>query len=441
MGHLWWYLCKQCAGRARARPDSVEVVIDEDFAGQLMNGPRGRRLLSALVGETVAATDDEPWVLPAWHHDDPEPLGQRLLEQLRQRLGRAVAAVDLDSVAARGDPWELLPALADAVGSARYWQHPDSEDQALSDPAVAEQLHPVAQAVAGSGAAAWWTQPVDLGTQLHLSWLFEGRDRYEPIATAGLGAVTSRAAAALRGWREEAAADEERCRVERPRSVGANWGGTWWSSPPQLSELLLSTPVLPATGGVRPGIDRVAGREVDGGRWGLPVGMSLVEDDLGVEEVHARAVRLRPGVRVFEVHRAQDWCDLVASHPRSVTFSRRHDWWRATGWEGAWALPDWSSVAREWDGVHLSVAGYLTVSGRLLQTTVSGTLVGQDVEGIAPGVARTLLAGWSPGQTYWLTDVMEEVGDPVPWSSSGDDYPWCWTPGSGAITTTGQGSG
>lgn len=156
----------------------------------------------------------------------------------------------------------------------------------------------------------------------------------------------------------------------------------------------------------------------------------MVEDDVGIEEVHARALRLREGVRVYEVHDAAAWCDLVAAHPRSVTFSRRHDWWRATGWDGAWVLPDWASVAQAWDGVHVSVRGYLAVSGRLLATTVGREVVGADVEGVRSGAARTLLAGWSPGQTYWLTDVVAEVGDPVLWCSRDDDYPLRWTPRS-----------
>jgi hypothetical protein len=364
-------------------PGRVEVVITDDLAGQLLRGPRGRRLLSAVVGEATEGT--EPWIWPAWGHDDGAPLDD-VLEELQRRLGRAVAAVDLDAVSARRDPRDLWSPLADAVCSARYWQHPDVEDRALAEEAVASLLRPVAQAVAASEAASWWSQPVDLDAQQQLSWLYEGRDPYVPVVAGQQGEALAR-------WREEAAADEERCRVERPKDVGANWTGTWWSSPPQLPELLVTTPVLPGE---------------------LPVGMTMLEDDLGLEEVLARPVRLRAGLRVHEIHDAQAWCDLVAAHPRSVTFSRRHDWWRSTGWDGAWALPDWASVATAWDGVHLSGRGYLAVSGRLLETS-------------APGAARTLLAGWSPVQTHWLTDVVEEVGEPVRWVSREDDHPLRWS--------------
>ncbi|WP_432572295.1 hypothetical protein [Kineococcus sp. SYSU DK005] len=439
----------------------------EELAQALLVGPRGRRLLSALVHEATRAGGAEPWTWPAWGQDDLAPLSESLLQRLRQRLGQAVAAMDLGALAAREDPRQLLTALADAVCSARYWQEPDTEDQALADAGVARQLRPLARAVATSAAAACWSQPVDLSAQQHLSWLCEGRDRYQLIVPGAEGAASSQsvASAALGRWREEAAAEEERCRLERPRDAGANWSGTWWSSPPRLPELLLSTPVLPATAGTGgPAAGAGAGScaggscagdcaagdsfevgKLDSRRQVLPVGMTLLEDEPGIEEVHARAVRLRQGVRVYEVHDAQAWCELVAAHPRSVTFSRRQNWWRATGWDGAWVLPDWASVASNWDGVHLSVRGYLALSGRLLQTAlgweVTRALVGADVEGVRPGAARTLLAGWSPGQTYWLTDVVQQVGQPVLWCSREEDYPLRWTPRSDAAPAPGSGGG
>jgi hypothetical protein len=51
-------------------------------------------------------------------------------------------------------------------------------------------------------------------------------------------------------------------------------------------------------------------------------------------------------------------------------------------------MPRWPAVARDWDGVHLSVAGYLATAGRALPV----------------GAARTLLGGWNPDETYWLAD-------------------------------------
>ncbi len=371
-----------------------------DLAAALLAGPRGRRLLSAFV-----SADVESWVWPAWRHDvgvvGYHPLPDDLRAELRERLRRTVDAVDLDAVAALADPRDLLPAFADSVAAARYWQDPDAEDRALDDPEVVDLLRPVADAVARSAAAAWWSDPFDVGAQQHLTWRFERRDRYVPIVTGNAGAST----AAWHEWRAAADAEEERWRVEAPRDVLGGWSGTWWSFPSERPELPSSTPV-------------VAGD--------LPVGTTLVEDEMGIEEVDARALRLRDGLRVLELHDAADWCDLVAAHPRSVTFTRRHDWWLATGWDGAWVLPDWASVAREWHGVHLSARGYLAVSGRLLETTVPGDVVGADTDGIRPGPARTLLAG-GPGRDALAHRRRRRGRAPVRWRSVEGGYPLEWT--------------
>ena len=59
----------------------------------------------------------------------------------------------------------------------------------------------------------------------------------------------------------------------------------------------------------------------------------------------------------------------------------------------ATVLPNWPRVGRDWDGIHLSLAGYLTVTGVVV-----------DLAGGA-----TFLAGWNPDQTVWLTDAFRAV--------------------------------
>ena len=99
------------------------------------------------------------------------------------------------------------------------------------------------------------------------------------------------------------------------------------------------------------------------------------------------AARGRGTARIFEVDGPGAWQHLVAGYPRTATATYRHTWaW--TGWDGEWLMPRWPAVAREWDGVHLSVAGYLATAGRALPV----------------GAARTLLGGWNPDETYWLAD-------------------------------------
>jgi hypothetical protein len=86
------------------------------------------------------------------------------------------------------------------------------------------------------------------------------------------------------------------------------------------------------------------------------------------------------------------WQRLVTGYPETATATYRHTWaW--TGWDG------------EWDGVHLSVAGYLSTAGRLLPA----------------GSARTLLAGWNPDETYWLADVITSLGQAQAWHNPSRD--------------------
>jgi hypothetical protein len=64
-------------------------------------------------------------------------------------------------------------------------------------------------------------------------------------------------------------------------------------------------------------------------------------------------------------------------------------------------IPDWEKVAGEWDAAHLTVTAYLSTAGRPLE--------------LGDGTA-TVLAGWNPGGTIWLTDVARELpGQRQPW--------------------------
>ena len=101
---------------------------------------------------------------------------------------------------------------------------------------------------------------------------------------------------------------------------------------------------------------------------------------------------------------------------RSVSAARRHDWSRVTGWSGAWAIPDWASVAADHDAVHLTVHGYLSTAGRALPVALDGR------------PARTLLGGWNPDATWWLTDVLPPLGRPTDWRRRDDD-PVRWESG------------
>lgn len=125
---------------------------------------------------------------------------------------------------------------------------------------------------------------------------------------------------------------------------------------------------------------------------------------------------IRPEARVFEIHRPQDWVRLVTEHPRRAATngecwelpSRNQDLsgiasllevpgqQAARGTMRTHLVPDWKSVAEQYDGVHLSWAGFITSEGYITD------LAGGDV---------AMLRYWFSERTHWLADVF---GDPEP---------------------------
>jgi hypothetical protein len=99
-----------------------------------------------------------------------------------------------------------------------------------------------------------------------------------------------------------------------------------------------------------------------------------------------------PDARVAEIHSPDAWARLVRSHPRAEAgntyttvlprpeSSRRLD-------------PDWSKVSRDFDGIHLSIGGWLTAED-----------VPLDLDG-----ATTELRGWNMESTVWFRWVFSSV--------------------------------
>jgi len=124
------------------------------------------------------------------------------------------------------------------------------------------------------------------------------------------------------------------------------------------------------------------------------------EDGFGDTQAVVWPLAVADSARVFEVDGPEAWQQLAAAYPRTATATCRHTWaW--TGWDGEWLLPRWPAVANDWDGIHLTVAGYLATAGRPLPV----------------GTARTLLAGWNPDETYWLADVLTPSGNAQTWQN------------------------
>lgn len=88
-------------------------------------------------------------------------------------------------------------------------------------------------------------------------------------------------------------------------------------------------------------------------------------------------------------------------------------------------MPDWAAVAAHYDAVHLTYAGYLSSAG--LAIPVDDPASVDDT--------RSVIAGWNPGATYWLTDLAPsanavrwhcvERADESRWRSSGSGVVRC----------------
>lgn len=119
---------------------------------------------------------------------------------------------------------------------------------------------------------------------------------------------------------------------------------------------------------------------------------------------------VQPGARIYEIGRPADWNHMVETYPHLAT--KAHAGWELPGPNQypsdtrvlrrligqravrvepvAHQLPDWTAVSADYDGVHLSWAGFLTSEG-----TVSEL----------PNGAVTMLRYWGSERTLWLRDV------------------------------------
>ena len=121
---------------------------------------------------------------------------------------------------------------------------------------------------------------------------------------------------------------------------------------------------------------------------------------------------------MFEIHRPGDWAQLVQRYPSRARSG--HEGWELPGinqdrqvGSALWTVadqnaarqgirhhlvPDWASVAEDYDGVHLSWAGVVTAEGFV------NDLGHGDV---------ALLRYWFHEQTLWLADIFGEP-EPLP---------------------------
>lgn len=352
----------------------------------LLAGPRFRMLCMAVAeevddaaGAALRALDEDE--LPYGRLDELEVPTARVAA-----AARALAAVPLGTVRRRVDPLAMFPALGYRVDTAMPWQPPEVREALSALPTLRDALRPVAEAVLAAPASAWWDTGIDPAGQWAVSALRDGEP--EPVGSPGPAAAT------LDRWHANVRDEDERARAHHAAPVRQVPGGAWWSTPHALAEAGRDAAFLPSSS-----------RRV--GALGA-TGLALVEDGFGDEEALLYRVTPAPDVRVYEVRSSEDWRRLVERYPMDVQWARRGVWWRSTGREVRWYIPDHRSVARDFDAVHVTVAGYLATAGRAIDV----------LDG------ATVLAGWAPDASSWLTDAMTIDEQPERWRRVGDMHEW-----------------
>lgn len=326
-------------------------------ADEILHGPRGRGLCLAVVSNADDAVRSAVFWLG--REQDPNPgtlFGNRDVEIVVPPDATESGVAELIRAAAPGPISEsaIREAMGESVDHARYWQEPDGTDAVASLPAVREALRSVADRVVAAMPAL--TAPF-ASKQWAVDW-------HGALHSAPIGRDP---AAILAAWSVEQRVEEERAAHDRPSDPTANFSGSWWSVPWQL--LTTRAEAMDA--------------------------LQYVEDSLGWDS--ATVIPMRGAGRILEVGTADDWVELCREYPMEVTASRRHDWFRVTGRAGRWVIPDWERVAERWDAVHLTTLGYLSAATRLI-----------DVD----DECATVIAGWAPDSTVWLTDSVREWEEP-----------------------------
>lgn len=346
----------------------------------LLSGPRGRRFVLAFVmaSERLAEPDYTRYkLLPAVSHAsynlDPGRGRSRVMATIGDgnptipTVSPADVATALATVTPAAVTEELVrQSMTMAVDSARYWQEPDGEDFLAATNVVHDALRPFARHIAESPLLNWWSSGVDLQDQWTVNW--EGNTTIRPVGDP---------IDALQAWRDHVLAEEDRAARERPQDPTANNSGEWWSLPSPLTLLNSSRSLFD----------------------GSPSGLWWTEDAGGWQNATTRQVHIREDARVLEITDADVWADLCREHPIEITASRRHDWYRTTGRNGRWVIPDWSQVAREFDGVHLTVSAWLAAAGSTIPVVHD---------------TASIIAGWSPDETWWFI-APSSIGDITTW--------------------------
>jgi hypothetical protein len=288
---------------------------------------------------------------------------------------------------------ELLSWIAGETGSFGF----RGEDEWLwgLTAMAADELIPVAERLLNCPAARKWWRPMVAEDQRIMAF-----DGYDAFLGHDLRAAISES---TRLHKEDNATRAvhrpDETERQRDEAAGIRYGAHWWSTP----KLRFRTESVGPFEGI-PSIELLD--FVDSG--------SLA----GVATVIGFACDT--ATAIYEVNEPRDWGALVERYPMDVTGTHDGEWRYWGGVRGPWLLPDWAKVADDYSGIHVTIGGYLSTSGRAL----------------AVGTGYTMLAGWVPDGTVWLADTSTRTVHLGEWNFSAhgafhpsDDNPLrSWTP-------------
>jgi len=310
-------------------------------AGLLLGSPRGRLLLADCLGYAFS-------------------------DALREQRDGAAATIRAiaGAAVARGEWRGLLDLDEFGLLAAVAGAHPDFGRGAVAGggmlaPLVLaqEELRPVADALVSAPAARRWWDPVARADQRFLEWADWPRLTGPAVQWAVRDSMTAARAENARG-------------LALAQRHAAPVRDCWWSVP----EFAVQSMTTGGFGAVS------------------PIALARFEDlHTPLEETGATvwSVQIAPQAQVMEIAGPADWQALVTAFPADVTGTHDGEWRASSGLPGPWRLPDWEQVMEHYDGVHLTIGGYLACGG------------------VTPpvGDGHTMLAGWIPDATLWLRDV------------------------------------
>jgi len=345
------------------------VSEDENMGCGLLDGPRGRLLCFSILQKMLARQTEGTRLLQS---------EQDLYVDLKAELNNMRHA-DLLKMVTNLTQSELLLMIAATVSQAVYWQPPESIEKVLQRSEIILGMQPLA---------------VLLDNKIEvISTLLNGPNSKQYLTRHSLkGVVDDGATIELAEIRKsdswsEWLANELLAELAYSTSLGRrNRSGTWWSTP-------IGSGVMSSTGSVE----------------SVPIGLYMVEDDFDWNSAETWSLSIEPDCRIFDVNCPIDWQELFSSSAIDVTNSRSDTWNEVVGTKEKWLIPNWKELAEHYDGIHLSLSGYLTLSGRTLSV----------------GDHKTLLAGWNPDETLWLNNKVHVEGLKTHWMKIGDrDLQW-----------------